>query len=94
VVFEILVAVSVKRAVVLVVTPCRLTEILGEGSFSGDPEVLEGSGMKITHRGGTTGDFGRVLIYQVLEKALEMANCSTGALLRIVGGPLTGNSEN
>jgi hypothetical protein len=51
----------------------------------------EGSGMKITHRGGTTREFGRVLIYQVLEKALEMPPFSTGALLRIVGGPFTGN---
>jgi hypothetical protein len=30
--------------------------------------------MKITHRGGTTGEFGRVPVYQVLEKALQMAN--------------------
>ena len=29
-------------------------------------------GMKITHRRGPAGEFGRVLIYQELEKALEM----------------------
>jgi hypothetical protein len=29
--------------------------------------------MKITHRGGTTGEFRRVLVYQVLEKVLQMA---------------------
>jgi hypothetical protein len=33
----------------------------------------EGSGIKIIHHGGTTGELGKVLVYQVLEKALEMA---------------------
>ena len=28
--------------------------------------------MKIIHHGGSTGEFGRVLAYQGLEKALEM----------------------
>ena len=28
---------------------------------------------KITHCGGTTGEFGRVLFYHGLEKALDMA---------------------
>jgi len=33
----------------------------------------EGSKTKITHCGGTAGEFARVLFYQGLEKALEMA---------------------
>ena len=49
--------------------------------------------MKISHCGGSTGEFGRVLTYQGLEKALEMSTFSTGALLRIMGGPFTGNSK-
>jgi hypothetical protein len=40
--------------------------------FWGSGKILEGSGMKITHRVGTIGEFGRVLVYQVFEKALEM----------------------
>jgi hypothetical protein len=32
----------------------------------------EGSGTKITHRGGPTGKYGRVLAYRGLKKALEM----------------------
>jgi hypothetical protein len=35
--------------------------------------LKEGTVMKITHRGGTNEEFGRVLVYQVFEKTLEMA---------------------
>jgi hypothetical protein len=35
-----------------------------------------------------------VLIYQVLEKALEMVTFLHRGSVRIVGGPFTGNTEN
>jgi hypothetical protein len=42
--------------------------------FWGSRRILEeDSGMKINHRGGTTVEFGNVLVYETLEKALEMA---------------------
>jgi hypothetical protein len=57
-------------------TPLSVGPLLGkprEGLlFWRSGKILEGSGMKITHRGSTVGEFGRVLVYQVLEKALKM----------------------
>jgi hypothetical protein len=47
----------------------------------------------ITLRGCPVGEISRWLVYLGLAKALERGTFSTGALLSIMGGPLTGNSE-
>jgi len=50
-------------------------------------------GTDITFRWGPTGEFSRGLVYRGLEKALETGASSTGAVLSIIRGPFTENSE-
>ena len=49
--------------------------------------------MDITLCGGLAGEFSRGLIYRALQRLWRQAPISTGALLSIMEGPFTGNSE-
>jgi hypothetical protein len=55
--------------------------------------VRRAQGTDIILRGGSTGEFSRGIVYRALRKLLRRAPFSIGALLSIVGGPFTGNSD-
>jgi hypothetical protein len=70
-----------------------LGEPRGGFLFQGSGRIWEeGSGMKITHRRRPAREFGRVLVYQGLEKTLEIGTLLHRGSVKNQGNPFTGNS--
>jgi len=71
--------------------PLFVGAVGGRGGSRKDIRTTQGPDI-ILH-GGTAGEFSRGLVYRALGRLWRRAPSSIGALLTIMGGPFTGNSE-